>query len=247
MKELQPTALVTGAARRLGAAITRHLHSLGYRVAIHCNNSIDAANQLAGNLNNLRAGSAWVIQQPLGSQDSCSHVAKSLIKRFGRCDLLVNNASSFFATPLTQIKEQSWDELFSANAKAPLFLSQSLLKPLKEAQGAIINIADIHAIRPLKNHTIYCMAKAANIMLTKSLALELAPEVRVNGIAPGAILWPENTSSDTINNIELMNKIPMNKLGEEKSILTALDYLIQREAYLTGQIINIDGGRTLLQ
>jgi len=247
VKNLAPVALITGGARRIGATVVKRLHQEGYRVAIHCHNSIEAANKLADTLNAEKAESACVLQAKLGGQLAAQQLAKDLIKRFGRCDLLINNASSFYPTPLEGVSETAWDELFSANAKAPLFLAQALSEKLKVSKGCIINIADIHALRPLKKHTIYSMAKAANIMLTKSLALELAPDIRVNGIAPGAILWAETNSGQLTEKPDYLDTLPLRSLGGGDSIASSIVFLAKPDNYITGHILCVDGGKSLLQ
>lgn len=241
-----PTALITGGAKRIGAEICRKLHKAGFNLAIHFNHSKQAALSLAQEFNQQRPHSAETICASLGSKETATAVADQVLSLYGRCDLLVNNASSFYSTPFTEMSEAQWDDLFASNTKAPLFLAQSLASSLRENQGSIINIADIHAFRPMANHTIYCMAKAANIMLTKSLALELAPDIRVNGIAPGAMLWPE-PHSESDANTELLNKIPLKKMGGTGPIADAVVFLASRDSYITGQILAIDGGKTLLQ
>lgn len=239
-----PAALVTGGAQRIGAAICNSLHSHGYNIVIHYNRSANEAHQLATQLNQLRADSAVVAQAQLGSKDSAEHLAEQTLAAFGNCHLLINNASTFYPTPLAEINEQHWEDLLASNAKAPLFLAQSLANALRESRGSIINIADIHAQRPLANHTIYCMAKAANIMLTRSLALELAPTVRVNGIAPGAMLWPETDQTEDQRQ-RIMQKIPLAELGGCAPIVDAVLYLSNPRNYVTGQIIAVDGGKSL--
>jgi len=240
-----PTAVITGGAKRIGAETAKTLHTRGYNVVIHCNTSAQQAQQLAERLNQYRANSAAVIQCPLGSQASADSLAEQALTRFGSCDLLINNASTFYATPLSDIREEQWDDLFASNAKAPLFLSRALHPSLKEKQGCIINIADIHAQRPLKNHTIYCMAKAANIMLTQSLALEMAPDVRVNGIAPGAMLWPDTAMQDEQRQ-QIKSRIPLGSLGGAAPIVDAILYLSNPNNYVTGQVLAVDGGKSLV-
>ncbi|WP_045858033.1 pteridine reductase [Teredinibacter purpureus] len=247
MNNPAPVALVTGGARRIGAAIVQQLHTAGYTVVIHCDRSLPQAHALREQLNTVRANSAFVIQATLSGANTAQSIAHDLLLAVGRCDLLVNNASSFFPTPLESLDETDWDALFNSNAKAPLFLSHALRQPLKQANGCIINIADVHAHRPLKNHTIYCMAKAANLMLTQSLALEFAPHIRVNGIAPGAILWPEDSDGNLIENPARLNSIPLKTIGGCTVIADAVQFLAKHNNYITGQILNIDGGKTLQQ
>ena len=188
----QPVALVTGAARRIGAMIASELHAAGYHVVLHCNRSLDKANRLADQLSVDRPDSVRVVQGDLEQTGAGERLFKSALDCFGRLDLLINNASSFFPTPVGKIKEEHWDQIFASNARGPLFLCQAAADELARREGAIINLIDIHAERPLKHHTVYCMAKAALQMMTLSLARELGPKVRVNAVSPGAILWPED-------------------------------------------------------
>lgn len=254
----QPVALITGAARRIGAATAKMLANRGYRVMIHYNRSQHAANLLATEINQqadctsphsqaLRHGTAATCQGDLSSQTALESICQTTLDTFGRCDLLINNASSFYPTPIGHTSEAQWNDLFASNLKAPFFLSQRLAGELTRHHGAIINIADIHGERPLKDHTVYCMAKSGNVMLTKSLAKELAPHVRVNGIAPGAILWPEDENQNAVPNPDHLQRIPLRKVGGTESITKAIEFLVFDAQFVTGQIINIDGGRTLLQ
>ena len=222
------------------------LHSQGYNVAIHYGHSEHAAQQLAEQLNEQRLGSAAIFKADLCQPESAEQLAKHVLIHFGQCDLLVNNASTFYSTPLGTISTANWDDLFASNAKAPLLLCQALASNLKAQRGNIINIADIHAHRPLALHTVYCMAKAANIMMTQSLALEFAPEVRVNGIAPGAILWPEDEAGNEVVQHSRLQNIPLKSLGGTQAIADAVSMLCQSD-YITGHILNVDGGKTLLQ
>ncbi|TVZ40100.1 pteridine reductase [Alteromonadaceae bacterium 2753L.S.0a.02] len=237
-----PVALVTGGARRIGRAIVQQLHNDGYQVAIHYRDSANDAKALVNQLNRQRSDSAVLLQADLCSLSSIERMCSAFQEHFRGCDLLVNNASSFYPTLLGEITEQHWNDLFASNAKAPLFICQNMLPHFNDC-ASIINIADIHATRPLKNHTIYCMAKAANVMLTQSLALELAPKIRVNGIAPGAILAP---AVQRIDEEKIVSEIPLRKMGTVSAITDAVKYLMNAK-YVTGQIINIDGGRTLRQ
>ena len=188
--------LITGAAQRIGAEIARLLHQQGASIIIHYRHSSDTAAQLNNELNRQRADSSMLVQGDLIDTDNHSQLIKTCMQQFGRLDVLVNNASTFYPTPVGDITLSDWDDLLGSNLKAPLFLSQAAMAQLKKNKGSIINIVDIHAERPLKEHTVYCAAKAGLVMLTKSLARELAPDVRVNGVAPGAILWPEQEMSD---------------------------------------------------
>lgn len=237
-----PIALVTGSAKRIGAAIAKGLHAAGYNLVLHYRDSKTAAENLTTELNQQRANSAIYIQADFDKIDSINTLAEKTIQQWQRLDLLVNNASMFYPTPLEEASIQDWNSLFNSNLQAPYFLIQTLAGTLKKSQGSIINIADIYAEKPLRNHSLYCMAKAGNVMMTKSLALELAPDIRVNGIAPGAILWPETTTSDTQ---KILEKIPLKKLGDPDEIVNLVLFLASKTNYITGQIINVDGGRAL--
>ena len=238
-----PVALITGAAVRLGAATAKLLHQNGFNIIIHCNRSIAEANLLAETLNAERDDSAQVLQADLADTSAVLKLGADAIAIWERLDVLVNNASAFYPTPLNEINEQQWDDLFASNARAPLFLAKAVAEALKNQQGCIINISDLYARRGLSNHSIYTMAKAAQEAMTRTLARELAPEVRVNGIAPGAILWPpgEELSEEKKQNIVEMSSLK--KTGNEDDIANAVLFLIEQGSYITGQIIHVDGGR----
>ena len=240
-----PVALITGGARRIGAAIGKKLHRQGYRLVIHYRHSMDDAQALADQLNVERVDSVKLVSADLNQHKEVELLAEKVCQAFGRLDVLVNNASSFYPTPIGEGTEQQWDDLFASNAKAPFFLSQALAGELSKHRGCIINIADIHASKPLGQHTIYCMAKAANLMLTQSLAKELAPDVRVNGVSPGAILWPEQEAelSDSGKD-SILRQVPLARAGNPQNIADTVAYLLDND-YITGQIIAIDGGRSL--
>lgn len=240
-------ALVTGAARRVGAEIATVLHEAGFNLVLHFNRSGDEAQALCNTMNESRADSAMAIQADLRDQAAIEHLAKTAREQWQRLDVLVNNASSFFPTPVGDITESDWNDLFDTNVKAPLFLSQALAATLKQNHGSIINLADIHAERPLSGHPVYCSAKAANVMLTKSLAKELAPDVRVNGIAPGAILWPENDGElDEASKAKILKKIALKRIGDPRDIARTIRFLVTDAPYITGQIVAVDGGRSLV-
>ena len=240
-----PVALITGAAQRIGACIARSLHRAGYRVVLHYRHSASAANALLAELNSSRDNSACAIAVELCELTQLERLANQAVAHWGRLDALINSASTFYATPLGQSSEAQWDELVGSNMKAPFFLAQALAPALRETGGAIINITDIYADRPLPRHTVYCMAKAGNAMLTRSLALELAPQVRVNGIAPGAILWPEQGgASNSEAQQSLLRKIPLGRTGEAQDIADTVLFLL-RSSYITGQIVAVDGGRSI--
>lgn len=237
-------ALITGGGRRVGAAIVRTLHRQGAGVGIHCRNSGAEATALALELNALRPGSAMTIEADLLDTGMFSSLIEKFIAGAGRLDILVNNASSFYTTPLAGITDQQWTDLLGTNLKAPLFLSQAALPHLQASQGVIINILDIHATRPLKDHALYGIAKAGLMFLTKALARDLAPVVRVNGVAPGAILWPDEGVSDKMSGA-VLKKIPLQRLGKPADIANCVLYLVQDAPYVTGQIIAVDGGRSV--
>lgn len=236
--------LVTGAARRIGAAIVTCLHENGARVVIHYRGSADEAQQLAGQLNETRNDSAMTIQADLLQIENLPALIDSVVKWGGRLDGLVNNASSFYATPIGTVTEKNWDELVGSNFKAPLFLAQAALEPLRESQGAIVNIVDIHSQRPLREHPVYGPAKAALAMLTRSLAKDLAPEIRVNGVSPGAILWPEDGMS-AASQQSILKQIPLGRAGNPDDIAGCVLYLLRDAPYVSGQIIAVDGGRSV--
>jgi pteridine reductase len=234
---------ITGSAKRLGAFTAKHLHSLGFNLVLHCNQSVTAAQILLDELNSLRADSAKLVQGDLSDADKLENIANEALSAFGRLDVLINNASSFYATPIGSITNKDWLNLVGSNMQAPLFLSQYCFESLAQNNGLIVNMVDIHAQQPLKEHTLYCMAKSALVTMTKSLAQELAPDVRVNGIAPGAIMWPENEISEA-DKQQVLKQVPAQRLGSLHDIAQAIEYLIEA-SYVTGQIIAVDGGRSI--
>lgn len=237
------TALITGAAARLGRAIAEELH-LDHRVIIHYRNSNQPALALVEELNRRRPDSAAAVQSDLKNAADCQRLAEAALACFGEVSVLINNASAFFPTPIGSAGEQQWDELMGSNLKAPFFLSQALAPALTKARGIIVNLADIHADKPMPGHTIYCAAKAGLVMLTKSLARELAPDVRVNAVAPGAILWPEQ-ESEGYNKEQILARIPMQRSGAPSDIARTVRFLVADAPYITGQVIAVDGGRNL--
>ncbi len=241
----QPVALITGAARRIGATTARLLHAENYNIIIQYRKNKGSAEQLVHELNRIRSNSAISLHADLNSLDDIDLLAANAKIVWGKISLLVNNASSFYPTALPNATEAQWNDLMNSNAKAPLFLTQALLSTLKAESGCVINIADIYADRPLANHAIYCMAKAANVMLTKSLAKDLAPYIRVNGIAPGAIMWPEDMAEDEIQKKNIVDKIPMQRTGMAEDIANTIVFLATKAPYVTGQIIAVDGGRSV--
>ncbi len=236
--------LITGAAQRLGAQTARTLHKRGWRVLVHCRQSREKADELAAELNARRPTSCAVLQADLARNEDVSALATAAQAQWSRVDALINNASSFYATPIGQATTENWDDLFSSNARAPFFLAQALAPELARRQGAIVNMLDIHAERALREHTLYCMAKAAAVMMTQSLARELAPTIRVNGIAPGAILWP-SSGGNLVMQEKVLAGIPLQRLGEPADIANTIAFLLEDAPYITGQIIAVDGGRSL--
>lgn len=238
------TVLITGGSKRIGAHVARELHRHGCNLVIHYRNSRDSAEALHTKLSAERAGSTAIIQADLRHNESLPSLVDTALKKFGRLDVLINNASSFYPTPLGEITEDHWNDLFASNLKAPLFLSQAAADPLKTSNGVIINMVDIHAKQPLRNHPVYCAAKAGLVMLTRSLAKELAPEVRVNGVAPGPILWPENDENTTLQN-KIINATALKRMGNPSDVAAAIIYLVRDGDYVTGQVLAVDGGRSV--
>jgi pteridine reductase len=240
-----PVILITGAARRVGAEVARCLHATGARIALHFRSSEAEALALATELNATRADSAQIFRADLADYEACGHLTENVVTHFGGLDVVINNASSFFATPIGSIDEAAWQALIGSNLKGPLFLSQAAAPYLKQRRGAIINITDIHAERPLKGYPLYCAAKAGLLGLTRALAIELAPEVRVNAVAPGAIAWPD-TDADfpALERQSIIEHTLLKRVGTAADIAAAIKYLIVDAPYVTGQVINVDGGRT---
>jgi pteridine reductase len=239
-------ALITGAAHRIGATIAKQLHAQGVDLVIHYRQSAAAAEALRDELEADRADSLRLVQADLCQPDSHHRLVEAALAFRGRLDLLVNNASSFYPTPLAEASVEQWDDLIGSNLKAPFFLSQAAAPLLRKQRGTIINLIDIHAERPLKEYPIYSVAKAGNAMLVKSLARELGPEIRVNGIAPGAILWPEQGLSED-NRRSILERTALKRPGTPEDIARTLLFLLRDAPYITGQIIAVDGGRTLQQ
>lgn len=237
-------ALVTGAAKRIGAEITTTLHAAGANVAIHYFSSAGEAETLAARLNAERDGSALTVGGDLRDVAEIERVIADVTRATGRLDVLVNNASTFYPTPLGRISESHWHDLIDSNLKAPLFLAQAALEHLKAAGGSIVNIVDVHAQRPLRNYVVYGPAKAGLAMLTRSLAKDLAPGIRVNGVSPGAILWPESGVSESVQQ-KIIDEIPLKRAGSPSDIASAVLFLVRDAPYVTGHIIAVDGGRSI--
>jgi pteridine reductase len=237
------TVLITGAAQRIGAAIARELHACDMNIVIHHHQSSEAAARLGDELNETRSNSALVIQSNLLEAKSYADTITQAHSFNNRLDVLINNASTFFPTVMGEISLQDWQSIIGVNLQAPLFLSQHAAPYLAVHSGCIINLTDIHALRPLKDHSLYSTAKAGLIMLTQSLAKELGPTIRVNAVSPGAILWPENMPEEKQQ--EILDKVILGKIGSLDDITNAIRFLINEADYMTGQILNIDGGRSL--
>lgn len=238
--------LITGGAKRVGAAICRKLHAQGANLVVHYRSSLKEAQILQSDLNKNRPDSVSLVQSDLLKVNRLHYFIDKVMKQFGRLDAVVNNASSFFPTPLGGCTTEAWDDLAGSNLIAPLFLSQAAANYLKLQQGCIVNIIDIHADRPLKNYVIYNTAKGGLVSLTKSLALELAPEIRVNGVSPGPILWPENSEwQDVAARQHIISRTLLKRTGEPEDIAKTVQFLIADAPYITGQIIAVDGGRSI--
>lgn len=245
-KTSNPVALITGAARRIGAEMAKTFHRQGFDIALHYNSSAMEANALAQTLNGARPDSAKTFQAELPHVTAIGNMVRDVLLWRPHLKVLINNASSFYPSPLQDATEEQWDDLIGSNLKGPYFLCQAAAPHLKKNQGSIVSIADIYAKSPLEGYSIYCIAKAGNVMLTKSLAKELAPEVRVNGIAPGVILWP-NTDEQMNEKIKqhVINSVPLKRKGSPEDIAQTALFLATKASYMTGQIITVDGGSSL--
>lgn len=243
------TAMVTGSARRIGAVIAQTLHQAGYNVIIHCRLSRQAADELAASLNSERPDSAKVIQGDLNNETIYNSLIEQAHQCWNRLDVLINNASSFYPTPIGSITLDDWNNLINSNMKAPLFLAQAAAPYLKQTQGNIINMVDVHGQRPMKEHPVYCAAKAGLGMLTMSLAKELGPDIRVNGVAPGAILWPapDGVDGDMPQHTKnlILERTSLKRPGKPIDIAKTILFLARDADYITGQIIAVDGGRSI--
>lgn len=245
-----PVALITGAAKRIGAATARRLHNAGFNIVVHYSRSADAAQQLVAELNRDRAESAHMLQADLLQTEALAGLVEAAAKHWQRLDVLINNASSFYPTPVGRITEVDWNDLVGTNLKAPLFLSQAATPYLKASQGTIINLTDVHAERPMPDFVVYTAAKAGLLGLTRSLARELAPDIRVNAVAPGSILWPETQQGGVMEKnaaakAAILQKTPLGRIGEAEDIARTIEFLVTNAPYITGQVIPVDGGRNL--
>ncbi len=236
---------ITGGIRRIGLITAKYLHMNGYNIVTTYNKSSKEAKILAKELNTKRKNSCEIIKVNLNSKTDFSLLCKNIVKIFGRVDVLINNASKFYPTKINMINNKSWEDIIDTNLKAPLFLSKNLYPELKKRKGSIINIIDIHIDPPLKDHIIYNLSKAGLLALTKTLAKDLAPSVRVNGVSPGAIMWPESDMGNQKKKKEILSRIALEKIGKPEDIAKAVLFLIKDADYITGQNINVDGGRKL--
>jgi len=243
-KSRECVALVTGAARRIGASIAAALHARGCRLLLHYRSSEDEAGALAEQLNGIRPGSAVLLQADLSDAGGAEKLAEQARAHSPKLDLLVNNAARFYPTPIGEVTLETWNDLMGSNLRGPFFLCQALVPELERARGAIINIVDIHAERPMRKHTLYCMAKSGLAMMTRSLARELGPLIRVNGVSPGAIMWPEQQPSREVKDY-ILERTVMKQLGAPEDIAGAVVFLGLDAPYVTGQILAVDGGRSL--
>ena len=238
----EPVALVTGAGRRVGARIARELHAAGMSVAVHCHRSREDAERLREAFEGARPGSATVVAADLLESGAAEAVVAAAEERWGRLDVLVNNASSFYPTPVGEVTQADWRDLVGSNLAAPFFLAQAAAPLLRSARGCIVNIADVYGHRPLAGHPVYSAAKAGLVMLTRALALELGPEVRVNSISPGAVLWPENEDPERRR---IIDAIALKRSGDPGDIARAALFLVRDAPYVTGQDLAVDGGRLI--
>ncbi len=238
------TILITGGARRVGAEIARTLHAAGARILIHYRSAAISAASLAGELNGARPGSAALVSADILDDEAPEKLVGAALEHFGRLDVLINNASTFYPTPIGKITRDAWDDLLGSNLRAPLFLSQAAAPHLALQRGLIINIVDIHGLRPLKGYPVYSIAKAGLAMLTRSLARELGPDVRVNGIAPGPVLWAEHGLDESMKR-DIVSRTALKRTGSPEDIARTALFLARDAPYITGQIIAVDGGRSI--
>ncbi|MCC8686159.1 pteridine reductase [Xanthomonas campestris] len=244
MTDSSKVVLITGAARRIGAQIATTLHGAGYRVALHAHRSGDALAARVAALCAQRAGSACALQADLRTLEAPAQLVNACMAAFGRLDAVVNNASAFYPTVLGEATPAQWDELFAVNARAPFFIAQAAAAQLRAHHGAIVNLTDLHAEQPMRQHPLYGASKSALEMLTRSLALELAPQVRVNAVAPGAILWPEDGKADAAKQA-LLARTPLARIGTPEEVAEAVRWLLDDASFITGHTLRVDGGRRL--
>lgn len=246
LKNTSKVALVTGGARRIGAAIARILHENGFNIALHYHQSEKEAAELRAELNKIREGSAVALCADLREIKKLAPLVEKAAAEWGRLDVLVNNASRFYKTEVGKTTEEAWDDLFDSNLKSPFFLSQAAAPHLIKNEGSIVNIADIHSERPMRDYPVYCISKAGLVMMTEALARELGPLVRVNAVSPGAVAWPEgaNTLSPELKN-EIINRVVLRRHGDPADIAKTVLFLVRDAGYVTGQVIKVDGGRSI--
>ncbi|TBR36683.1 MULTISPECIES: pteridine reductase [Dyella] len=243
-RQERPVALITGAAKRVGAEIARALHGAGYDLALHCRQSVEEAHALAQELEARRAASTLVLQAELADLEALPALVDMTVAQFGRLDALINNASAFFPTPVGKATPEQWSELFASNAQAPFFLTQAATPALRASHGAVVNMVDIYAERALAHHPIYVMAKSALLAMTRTLALDLGPEIRVNGVAPGAVMWPSD-GKPYDDQQAMLTRTPLQRAGSPHDVASAVLWLLRDAPFVTGQIIRIDGGRSV--
>ena len=240
----RPVALITGGAKRVGAVIARTLHAAGYDLVLHCRHSITEANALAAELTAQRANSVLVRQADLADMHALPPLVEATLSHYGRLDALINNASAFYPTPVDNATIEQWNELFASNVQAPFFLAQAALPALRVAHGSMVNLVDIYAERALADHPIYVMAKAALAAMTRSLAMDLGPDVRVNGVAPGAVMWPSD-GKPYADQQAMLARTPLRRAGTPEDVAGAVLWLLRDAPFVTGQIIHVDGGRSI--
>jgi pteridine reductase len=240
----RPVALITGGAKRVGAVIARTLHAAGYDLALHCRHSVSEAQALADELTMQRAHSVLILQAELADTSALPGLVDGTLAHYGRLDALVNNASAFYPTPMGSATVAQWNELFASNAQAPFFLTQAAVPALRAAHGAVVNIVDIYATRAIANHPIYVMAKGALVAMTRTLALDLAPTIRVNGVAPGAVMWPSD-GKPYDDQQAMLARTPLGRAGTPEDVASAVLWLLRDAPFVTGQIIPVDGGRSV--
>jgi len=239
------TTLITGGAKRIGRQMAITLHQAGHNIVVHYRSSAGAASELVKQLNDTRQDSAIALQGELLDTDSIPNLVAQAAEAFDGLNVLINNASTFYPTPIELLQDEFWNDLVGSNLKAPAYMAKACVPYIRENNGSIINIVDIHARKPMANHPIYCSAKAGLEMLTMSLARDLAPNIRVNGVSPGAILWPENDSG-MAEQQEVLEKIPMGRMGQPEDVANLVRFLVDEAEYITGQIIAVDGGRSVV-
>jgi pteridine reductase len=246
MTKSSKVVLITGAARRLGAEIAHILHEVGFNVVLHYHRSQEEAERLCALFNEKRPHSAITLQADLSDTKQLNHLVKQAAEEWGHLDVLINNASRFYKTPIDQVTEEIWNDLFNSNLKAPFFLCQAAQKYLQERKGCIINLADVHGERPMRDYGVYCISKAGLIMLTKTLAKELGPTIRVNAVSPGTVMLPEGENTLTkIQKEKILNRVSLRRHGTPKDIAKAVLYLVVDADYVTGTVLTVDGGRSL--